>query len=81
MVNRARWGKLDPGSKQPQVGCKCKLPRKLFEPLMRSAAVNKTSVKLGILHKWRRRHLERQPGKRATRRDLQWRKSALMFLK
>ncbi|RRT52756.1 hypothetical protein B296_00043359 [Ensete ventricosum] len=42
---------------------------------------NNTSVKLGILHEWRRRYLERQPGKRATRRDLQRRKPALMFLK
>ncbi|RRT31897.1 hypothetical protein B296_00041744 [Ensete ventricosum] len=48
---------------------------------MRSTTVNKTSVKLGILHEWRRRHLERQLGKRAIRRDLQRRKLALMFLK
>ncbi|RWW40098.1 hypothetical protein BHE74_00054510 [Ensete ventricosum] len=81
MVNRARWGKRDPCSKQPQVGCKCKLARKLGEPLMRSAIVNKTSVKLGILHEGRRRHLERQPGIRVTERDLQWRKHASMFLK
>ncbi|RZS09942.1 hypothetical protein BHM03_00041072 [Ensete ventricosum] len=66
---------------KPPVGCKCKLARKLLEPLMRSAVVNKMSVKLGILHKGRRRHLERQPGRRATERDLQWRKLALMFLK
>ncbi|RRT42633.1 hypothetical protein B296_00042171 [Ensete ventricosum] len=32
---------------------------------MRSATVNKTSVKLSILHKGRRRHLERQPGKKS----------------
>ncbi|RWV80825.1 hypothetical protein GW17_00057834 [Ensete ventricosum] len=81
MVNRARWGKRDPCSKQPQMGCKCKLARKLLEPLMRSATVNKTSMKLGILHEGRRRHLERQPGRRATERDLQWRKPTLMFLK
>ncbi|RZS13189.1 hypothetical protein BHM03_00044737 [Ensete ventricosum] len=31
----------------PQVGCKCKLAHKLLKPLMRSATVNKTSVKLG----------------------------------
>ncbi|RWV79245.1 hypothetical protein GW17_00059655 [Ensete ventricosum] len=81
MVNRAIWGKPDPYSKQPQVCCKCKLARKLLEPLMRSAAVNKTSVKLSILYEGRRRHLKRQPGRRATERDLQWRRPALMFLK
>ncbi|RWV87505.1 hypothetical protein GW17_00050489 [Ensete ventricosum] len=66
---------------EPQVGCKCKLARKLLEPLMRSATVNKTSVKLGILLEGRRRYLERQLGRRATERDLQWRKPASMFLK
>ncbi|RWV78789.1 hypothetical protein BHE74_00014225 [Ensete ventricosum] len=59
MVNQERWGKLDPCSKQPQVGYKCKLTRKLLESLIRSATVNKTSMKLGILREWRRRHLER----------------------
>ncbi|RRT49747.1 hypothetical protein B296_00038071 [Ensete ventricosum] len=49
VANRARWGKSDPCPKQPQVGCKCKLARKLLEPLMRSATPNKMSVKLGIL--------------------------------
>ncbi|RZS24239.1 hypothetical protein BHM03_00057291 [Ensete ventricosum] len=66
---------------RPQVGYKCKLARKLLEPLMRSATVNKTSVKLDILHEGSRRHLECQLGRRATERDLQWRKPALMFLK
>ncbi|RZR72566.1 hypothetical protein BHM03_00014676 [Ensete ventricosum] len=42
---------------------------------------NKTSMKLVILHKGRRRHLERQPGRRATKRDLHWRKPTSMFLK
>ncbi|RRT33583.1 hypothetical protein B296_00018068 [Ensete ventricosum] len=36
---------------------------------MRSAIVNKTSMKLGILHEGRRHHLERQPRKRATRSE------------
>ncbi|RWW10327.1 hypothetical protein BHE74_00056361 [Ensete ventricosum] len=81
MVNRARWGKRDPCLKQSKVGCKCKLARKLLEPLMRSAKVNKTGVKLGILYEGRRHHLERQPRRRAIERDLQWRKPALMFLK
>ncbi|RRT39150.1 hypothetical protein B296_00024151 [Ensete ventricosum] len=58
MVNRARWGKLDFCSKQLQVDCKRKLARKLLEPLMRSATANKTSMKLGILRKRRRHHLE-----------------------
>ncbi|RRT63670.1 hypothetical protein B296_00004791 [Ensete ventricosum] len=49
VANRARWAKLDPCPKQSQVGYKCKLARKLLEPLMRSATTNKTSVKLGIL--------------------------------
>ncbi|RWW24690.1 hypothetical protein GW17_00011008 [Ensete ventricosum] len=47
MVNRVRWGKPDPWPKQPQVGCKCKLARKLLEPLIRTARANKTSVKMG----------------------------------
>ncbi|RWV98231.1 hypothetical protein BHE74_00046303 [Ensete ventricosum] len=81
MANRARWGKPDPCPKQPQVGCKCKLASKLLEPLMRSVTANKTSMKLGILHERRRHNLKRQLGKGTTRRDLQWRKPASMFLK
>ncbi|RWW66916.1 hypothetical protein BHE74_00025677 [Ensete ventricosum] len=46
-----------------QVGCKCKLALKLLETLMRSAATNKMSEKLGILCKRRRHDLECQPGK------------------
>ncbi|RWV77274.1 hypothetical protein GW17_00061918 [Ensete ventricosum] len=81
MANRARWGKPDPCPKQPQVGCKCKLTRKMLELLMRSAATNKTSGKLGILRERMRRNLECQPGKGATRRGLQWRKPISNFLK
>ncbi|RZS16402.1 hypothetical protein BHM03_00048386 [Ensete ventricosum] len=81
MANRARWGNPDLCLKQPQVGCKCKLALKLLESLMRSVATNKMSEKLGILHERRRRNLECQSGKGATRRDLQWRRPALMFLK
>ncbi|RRT54915.1 hypothetical protein B296_00046103 [Ensete ventricosum] len=77
----SKMGQAGPLLQAAQVGCKCKLARKLLEPLMRSATVNKTSVKLGILHEGRRRHLERQLGRRATERDLQWRKPALIFLK
>ncbi|RRT82199.1 hypothetical protein B296_00014578, partial [Ensete ventricosum] len=65
----------------PQVGCKYKLARKLLKPLMRSTTVNKTSVKLGILLEGRRRHLERQSGRRVTERDLHWRKLISIFLK
>ncbi|RWW01503.1 hypothetical protein GW17_00035456 [Ensete ventricosum] len=65
--NRARSGNPDLCPKQPQVGCKCKLARKLLELLMRSATANKMSVKVGILRKWRH-NLERQPGRGATRR-------------
>ncbi|RRT69385.1 hypothetical protein B296_00029421 [Ensete ventricosum] len=81
MVNRVRWGKPDLCPKQSQVGCKCKLARKLLEPLMRSATVNKTSVKLGTLRERRRRNLVCQLGKGATKRDFQRWKSASMFLK
>ncbi|RWV86138.1 hypothetical protein BHE74_00016103 [Ensete ventricosum] len=42
----SKMGQAGPLPKQPQVGCKCKLASKLLEPLMRSAAANKTSVKL-----------------------------------
>ncbi|RRT35820.1 hypothetical protein B296_00049901 [Ensete ventricosum] len=69
MVNRARWGKSDLCHKQRQVGCKCKLARKLLEPLMRSAAVNKTSMKLDTLRK-RRRNLVCQLGKRSHKERL-----------
>ncbi|RRT58641.1 hypothetical protein B296_00032447 [Ensete ventricosum] len=48
MVNRARWGKPDPCPKQSQAGCKCKHACKLLEPLIRSVAANKTSVKLAF---------------------------------
>ncbi|RWW68017.1 hypothetical protein BHE74_00024490 [Ensete ventricosum] len=81
MVNRARWGKPDLCPKQPQVGCKCKLTHKLLEPLMRSAVVNKMSVKRGTLHEHRRHTLIRQLGKGATKKDFQWWKLASMFLK
>ncbi|RRT45373.1 hypothetical protein B296_00049393 [Ensete ventricosum] len=81
MANRARWGKLDPYPKQPQVGCKCKLAGKMLEPLMRSATANKASVKLGIFHERRRRNMKRQPGKVTTMRDLQWQKPTSIFLK
>ncbi|RWW43098.1 hypothetical protein BHE74_00051277 [Ensete ventricosum] len=81
MVNRARWGKLDRCPKRPQVGCKCKLACKLLEPLMRSATVNMTSVKLGTLHERRKYNLERQLGKGATRRNFRRWKPTLMFLK
>ncbi|RRT58585.1 hypothetical protein B296_00022405 [Ensete ventricosum] len=57
MVNRARWGKPDSCSKQPQVGCKCKLARKLWEPLVRSATVNKTSVNVEELYQGQERLL------------------------
>ncbi|RRT47994.1 hypothetical protein B296_00037967, partial [Ensete ventricosum] len=63
------------------VGCKCKLAGKLLEPLMRSATTNKTSVKLSILHEWRKHNLVRQPGKGVAKRDLQRWKPASMFLK
>ncbi|RWW12292.1 hypothetical protein GW17_00024052 [Ensete ventricosum] len=36
---------------------------------------------VGYSHEGRRRYLERQPGRRATERDLQLQKPALMFLK
>ncbi|RWW61042.1 hypothetical protein BHE74_00031912 [Ensete ventricosum] len=81
MVNRVRWGKPDLCPKQPQVGCKCKLARKLLEPLMRSATVNKTSVKLGTLRERRRCNLVCQLGKGVTKRDFQRWKPASMFLK
>ncbi|RRT52039.1 hypothetical protein B296_00027217 [Ensete ventricosum] len=81
MVNRARWGKPDPFPKQSQVGCKCKLARMLLEPLVRSAAADKTNVKLGTLREWRRRNLVRQLGKGATKRDIQRWKPSSMFLK
>ncbi|RWW51105.1 hypothetical protein BHE74_00042579 [Ensete ventricosum] len=58
-----------------------KLARKLLEPLMRSATVNMTSVKLGTLREWRRHNLVHQLGKGATRRDFQRWKPASMFLK
>ncbi|RWV85872.1 hypothetical protein GW17_00052295 [Ensete ventricosum] len=74
-------GQAGPLPKQPQVGCKCKLARKLLEPLMRSATVNKKSVKLGTLRERRRRNLVRQLGKGATKRDFQRWKPASMFLK
>ncbi|RWW49180.1 hypothetical protein BHE74_00044693 [Ensete ventricosum] len=48
---------------------------------MRSAVANKMSEKLGILRERRRQNLECQPGKEATRRNLQWRKPVSMFLK
>ncbi|RWV80823.1 hypothetical protein BHE74_00016808 [Ensete ventricosum] len=80
-MNRARWGKPDICPKQSQVGCKCKFARKLLELLKRSAAANKTSVKLNILHERRRLNLVRQLGKGATKRDLQRWKPASMFLK
>ncbi|RZS18397.1 hypothetical protein BHM03_00050655, partial [Ensete ventricosum] len=60
----------------PQVGCKYKLARKLLE-----RGSEQDGMKLGILHEGRRRHLERQPGRRAIERDLQWRKPASIFLK
>ncbi|RRT74328.1 hypothetical protein B296_00032476 [Ensete ventricosum] len=66
MVNRARWGKPNLYGKQLQVGCKCKLSRKLLEPLMRSATANKMSEKLDILRKRRGWSLECQPRKEAT---------------
>ncbi|RWV92474.1 hypothetical protein GW17_00045143 [Ensete ventricosum] len=81
MVNRARWGKPDLCPKQRQVGCRCKLARKLLKPLMRSTAANKTSVKLGTLRERRRRNLVRQLEKEAIKRDLQQWKPASMFLK
>ncbi|RZS20875.1 hypothetical protein BHM03_00053436 [Ensete ventricosum] len=77
----SKMGQAGPLLQQSQVGCKCKLARKLLEPLMRSAVVNKMSVKLSILLEGRRRHLERQLRRRATERDLRWRKLASMFLK
>ncbi|RWV92581.1 hypothetical protein GW17_00045028 [Ensete ventricosum] len=80
MVNRARWGKPDLCPKQPQVGYKCKLARKLLEPLMRSVAVNMTSVKFGTLRERRKHNLVHQLGKGATRRDFQRWKPASMFL-
>ncbi|RWV82404.1 hypothetical protein BHE74_00031772 [Ensete ventricosum] len=64
-----------------QVGYKCKLTRKLLEPLMRSATVNMASVKLGTLCERRRHNLVHQLGKGATRRDSQRWKLASMFLK
>ncbi|RRT82774.1 hypothetical protein B296_00000090 [Ensete ventricosum] len=70
-----------PLPKQTQVGCKCKLARKLLEPLMRSATVNMTSVKLGTLRERRRHNLVHQLGKGDTRRDFQRWKPASMFLK
>ncbi|RWW35651.1 hypothetical protein BHE74_00059397, partial [Ensete ventricosum] len=81
VVNRARWGKPDCCPKQLQVGCKCKLAGKLLEPLMRSATTNKTSVKLSILHEWRKHNLVCQPGKGVAKRDLQRWKPASIFLK
>ncbi|RWW26321.1 hypothetical protein GW17_00009306 [Ensete ventricosum] len=81
VANRARWGKLDLCPKQPQVGYKYKLALKLLELLMRSTTVNKMSEKLGTLRKRRRDNLERRSGIEATRRDLQWQKPALAFLK
>ncbi|RZS15540.1 hypothetical protein BHM03_00047387, partial [Ensete ventricosum] len=65
----------------PQVGYKYKLALKLLELLMRSTTANKMSEKLGTLRKRRRDNLERRSGIEATRRDLQWRKPALAFLK
>ncbi|RWV83664.1 hypothetical protein GW17_00054698 [Ensete ventricosum] len=56
---------------KPQVGFKGKLARKLLEPLKRSMAANKTSMKLGTLSEQRRCNLVRQLGKGATKRDLQ----------
>ncbi|RWW37380.1 hypothetical protein BHE74_00057522 [Ensete ventricosum] len=67
--------------KQSQVGCKCKLARKLLEPLMRSATVNMTSVKLGTLRERRKHNLVHQLGKGDTRRDFQRWRLASMFLK
>ncbi|RWW57051.1 hypothetical protein BHE74_00036186 [Ensete ventricosum] len=67
MVNRARCGKPDPCPKQPQVGCKCKLARKLLEPLMRSATANKMTVKLGTLRERRRHNLVHKLGKEPQR--------------
>ncbi|RRT38044.1 hypothetical protein B296_00050388 [Ensete ventricosum] len=77
----SKMGQVGPLLQAAVGGCKCKLARKLLEPLMRSATVNKMSVKLGILYERRRHHLEHQPRRRTTERDLQWRKSTLMFLK
>ncbi|RZS17721.1 hypothetical protein BHM03_00049905 [Ensete ventricosum] len=77
----SKMGKPDPYLKQPLVGCKCKLTRKLLEPFMSSGVANKTSTKLDILHELRRCNLVRQLGKGATKRNLQRWKLALMFLK
>ncbi|RWV99968.1 hypothetical protein BHE74_00036102 [Ensete ventricosum] len=66
MANRARWGKPNLHDKQLQVGCKCKLSRKLLEPLMKSATTNKMSEKLEILRKRRGCSLECQTRKEAT---------------
>ncbi|RWW74561.1 hypothetical protein BHE74_00017489 [Ensete ventricosum] len=49
--------------------------------LMRSAIVNKMSMKLGTLLEQRRGNLVHQLGKGATKRDLQQWKPASMFLK
>ncbi|RRT81755.1 hypothetical protein B296_00017717 [Ensete ventricosum] len=77
----SKIGQADLCPKQPQVGYKCKLARKLLEPLMRSAAVNMTSMKLDTLREWRKHNQVHQLGKGATRRDFQWWKPSSMFLK
>ena len=51
------------------MGCKCILTLMLLEPLRRSAIANMMSKKLATLHEWRRHNLERQPRKRAIRRE------------
>ncbi|RZS21594.1 hypothetical protein BHM03_00054241 [Ensete ventricosum] len=77
----SKMGQAGPLLQAVAGGLKCKVAHKLLEPLMRNAAVNKMRVKLGLLLEGRRHHLERQPGRRAIERDLQWQKPTSMFLK